>query len=48
MEVIDWAGLRQSLAGVADAATVAVCIALWRIDRRLVRVETKLEGSNEQ
>lgn len=33
----------QLLASGSDAATIALVVALWRLDRRLLIIETKIE-----
>ena len=38
----------ELLAAGGDMATIALCAVLWRLDRRLLLVETKLQNLKER
>ncbi|MFN4231340.1 hypothetical protein [Parvibaculum sp.] len=40
---MDFAFIQEFLATGGDAALIGVCIALWKLDRRVVRIETIME-----
>jgi len=40
---MDFGALREVLSSAGDASTVLLLYVAWRLDRRLVKVETKLE-----
>lgn len=41
---MDLSALLEILSGGADAALIAIAFAIWRLDRRVLKLETKLEG----
>lgn len=43
MELIEY--VLTILEGGSDAALIAIAVAIWRLDRRVLKLEIKLEGA---